>query len=184
MTTTRCSERQSGRRSPRAGFTLVELLLAVTIIAILASVAFVISAGVRKKAERVQCGENLKALHMALNSYLVDNKRWPQVDRDVSEEEKYWQDWKLKLEPYDLPDKTWMCPSHKRATKEEFLRFSSYHPMTFDGKSIMSPHRWSNMPWVVEIGDNHGKGPLMIMPDGSIQTTVSVDEPFTTLDKR
>ena len=169
---------------PRAAFTLMELLAVITIVAILASVAFVIGAGLRKKAERVQCGENLTALHMALGAYLVDHKRWPQNNAEVEDEERYWQIWAEKLEDYDLPDKVWMCPTHVRATKDEFLRYSSYHPMPFDGKSILTPHRWSNMPWVIEIGDNHGKGPLMIMPDGSIQETVSLEKPFTTMDER
>lgn len=167
-----------------AAFTLVELLAVITIIAILSSIAFVVHAGVRKKAEQVQCGENLKSLHMALSAYLIDHKHWPQVARGIEDEEQYWKDWALLLGDYDLPDKVWMCPTHKRVTKDEFLRFSSYAPITFDRKSIMTPHRWSNMPWVLEIGDNHGNGPLMIMADGSIQTSVSVEKPFTTLPKR
>ena len=47
---------QLRRREPRSGFTLLELLAVITIVAILASVAFIIGAGLRKKAERVQCG--------------------------------------------------------------------------------------------------------------------------------
>jgi prepilin-type N-terminal cleavage/methylation domain-containing protein len=172
------------RRDPRIAFTLIELLAVITIIAILASVAFVINAGVRKKAERVQCGENLKSLHMALSAYLIDNKRWPQVNADIADEKGYWQDWAAKLENYDLPDKVWMCPTHLRATKDEFLRYSSYHPMPFDGISQLSPYKWKNMPWVIEIGDNHGKGPLMIMPDGSIQTAVNIEKPLTSVEKR
>ena len=176
---------QSPHRSFRpAGFTLVELLAVITIIAILASIAFVVNSGVRKKAERVQCGENLKSLHMALSAYLIDNKHWPQVAPNVDDEEVYWKQWALVLSDYDLPDKVWMCPTHKRVTKDEFLRYSSYLPMTFDRKSNMTPYRWSNMPWVLEIGDNHGNGPLMIMPDGSIQASVSVEKPFTTMGNR
>ena len=167
------------------GFTLMELLAVITIIAILASIAFVINSGVRKKAERVQCCENLKSLHMALRSYLIDHKHWPQVNPEFgSQEESYWQQWAERLSDYALPDKVWMCPTHKRVTKDEFLRYSSYHPMTFDRKSIMTPHRWGNMPWVLEIGDNHGNGPLLIMADGRIQASESFEKPFTTLEKR
>jgi hypothetical protein len=150
---------------------------------VLASAAVLIASGIRKKAERVQCGENMKALHMALSAYLIDFKQWPQVGV-VDDEELYWQAWSSKLEKYDLPDKVWMCPTHMRATKDEFLRYSSYHPMPFDGTSIMSPRRWKNMPWILEIGDNHGKGPLMIMEDGSIQTAPNIEKPFTTIDSR
>lgn len=173
------------RRQPqRAAFTLVELLAVLTIIAVLASVIFVLSMSVRKKAERVQCGENLKTLHMALSNYLTDHQRWPQVGK-IEDEEAYWQAWGEKLNDYNLPDSVWMCPTHKRVTKDEFLRFSSYHPMPFDGSSVYVPHFWPNMPWVMEIGDNHGKGPLMVMPDGSIQTAeYSVDKPFATTKKR
>ena len=174
------------RQGATSAFTLLELLTVVTIIAVLASVVFALSSSIRKKAERVACGENLKTLHMALSTYLVDNKRWPQISTDsIQDEEEYWQAWVRALEPYKLPDKVWMCPTYKRATREELLRFSSYHPFPFDGKSIHTPYRWSNMPWVAEIGDNHGDGALLIMPDGSIQTAeYNIETPFTTLPKR
>ena len=168
-----------------AGFTILEILAVIAVISILAAVAFGLSGAIRKKAERVQCGENLKSLHMALTSYLTDHKRWPQVDRDIEDEEQYWQAWVQILEPYDIPEKVWMCPTHERVTKDEFVRYSSYHPMPFDGVSIHTPHKWKNMPWVVEIGDNHGDGSLMIMPDGSIQTAeYNVDSPFSSLPRR
>ncbi|MFT4546412.1 MAG: prepilin-type N-terminal cleavage/methylation domain-containing protein [Verrucomicrobiales bacterium] len=179
---TQLSTRSKAKSSKRA-FTLIELLAVITIIAILASVLFVVGKGVRRKAEQVQCGNNLKTLHIALGAYLQDNKRWPQVAAG-DDEEAYWQTWADVLEPYELPDKVWMCPSHMRATKDEFLRYSSYHPMPFDGKSAMTPYRWSNMPWVMEIGDNHGDGPLMIMPDGSIQAGVNIEKPLETLKGR
>lgn len=178
------SRSRSSTRPRRAAFTLVELLAVIGIIAVLASVAFTLSLAVRKKAERVQCGENLKTLHTALSTYLYDNKRWPQV-AGGDDEEEYWQRWAAVLEPYKLPDKVWMCPTHKRVTKDELLQYSSYHPMPFDGISIHTPHKWKNMPWVMEIGDNHGDGALMVMPDGSIQTAeYNVDKPISTTPRR
>lgn len=170
--------------SYKRAFTLIELLAIITIIAILASVIFVISMGVRKKAEQVQCGNNLKALHVALSAYLQDNGHWPQVNANVSDEEIYWKAWEATLKPYELPDKVWMCPTHRRVTEDDFFRYSSYHPMPFDANGPMTPYKWSNMPWVMEIGDNHGNGPLMIMPDGSIIPGMSIEQPLQTLKSR
>ena len=168
----------------KSGFTLIELMVAVAIIAVLIAISIVIGQGLRKKAERIACGENMKSLHTALHAYLMDHKHWPQVKAVSDDEEDYWQAWADTLKDYDLPDEVWMCPTHKRITKDEYLRYSSYHPMPFDRKSQFTPYKWK-MPWVVEIGDNHGKGPLLIMHDGSIQEAeYSVDTPATTLPQR
>jgi len=168
----------------RAGVTIIELLVGITILAVLVSMIIVVTKGLKEKAERIACGENMKNLHVALSAYLTDHQRWPQVTAETEDEEDYWQTWAEVFKEYDLPDNVWMCPTHKRKTKDEYLRYSSYHPMPFDGKSVFTPYKWK-MPWVIEIGDNHGKGPLQIWHDGSIsEAEYSMDKPATTIKKK
>ena len=171
------------KRGQRAGFTLIELMFVITIISILLSVVWTVGKGLRKRAERVACGANLTTLHIALQSYVDEIGYWPQVPVPDNDEEKYWEAWRAKLARYEVADKNWLCPSHLRVMRDVTEPYSSYLPNNFDGTSRMVPHKW-RMPWLVEIGDNHGDGPLVIYPDGSIDTTVSLENPETSLERR
>ena len=169
----------------RSAFTLIELLAMMTILAVLVGLGALAASGIRKRAERAACSKNMTSLHLALNTYLTDNKHWPQVTPEGDDEEQFWQAWKNVLLKYELPDKVWMCPTHRRVTHDEFLQYSSYLPTQFDRTSRLTPFKW-HQPWVVEIGDNHGDGPLAIFADGSVQALedLSLDEPKTSLKKR
>jgi prepilin-type N-terminal cleavage/methylation domain-containing protein/prepilin-type processing-associated H-X9-DG protein len=62
----------SGKRRPR-GFSLVELLVVVGIIAILLAAVFAAVTKVRGSARRIECQSNLKTIGAAIHQYLVDN---------------------------------------------------------------------------------------------------------------
>ncbi len=64
------------KRSVR-GFTLVELLVVITIISILASSGFVVFSGVQKQARISKRGEDLRAIKTALEVYYQANKVYP-----------------------------------------------------------------------------------------------------------
>jgi prepilin-type N-terminal cleavage/methylation domain-containing protein len=59
------------RAGTRTGLTITELLVSVTIILILSSVSTVAYTGLQRRAERLSCTGNLRALHAALSGYVL-----------------------------------------------------------------------------------------------------------------
>lgn len=69
---------------PKA-FTLVELLVSISVIAVLVTLILPAVASARENARGVQCQTNLKQIHLALNSYAGDNRDYiPSVDSGLS----------------------------------------------------------------------------------------------------
>ena len=60
----------------RAGFTLVELLVVISVIALLSAILLPVTASVRGYARRVHCLSNLGQLSKAINLYVDDNENW------------------------------------------------------------------------------------------------------------
>ena len=57
----------------RAGFTLIELMIVIAIIAILAAILFPVFNNARKKSLETQCVSNLRQLTTAMKMYATDN---------------------------------------------------------------------------------------------------------------
>ncbi|MBI2844424.1 MAG: prepilin-type N-terminal cleavage/methylation domain-containing protein [Armatimonadetes bacterium] len=60
-----------------SGFSLVELLTVIAIIAILAGIIFPVMTAVKKKSKTTQCMTNLHNISMALKMFKQDNRRFP-----------------------------------------------------------------------------------------------------------
>ncbi len=67
---------KSTHKTPSRGFTLVELLVVIGIIAILISVLLPSLARARKAATTVQCMANLRSIGQALQNYCTQNNGW------------------------------------------------------------------------------------------------------------
>lgn len=164
-----------------AALSLLEILIAVAVIVILATLTIPVISGLRARAQRVQCAANLRNLVVAANAFVQQNGSWPQIgtpEEDESSERGYASAWIKALEPFGAPAKTWICPTiqdllkNPDYSKPENARVD-YIGTPFDDKPT-TPHQWPRQPWFVEIGDVHGNGNLIIFTDGSVSDLKTV----------
>ena len=64
-------------RKRRVGFTLIEIMITIAIIAILAAILLPSFVRARHKAYHAGCLENMKSIRTAMESYQVDNFTYP-----------------------------------------------------------------------------------------------------------
>ncbi|MFT5470995.1 MAG: prepilin-type N-terminal cleavage/methylation domain-containing protein [Verrucomicrobiales bacterium] len=156
----------------KKGFTILEMMVTISIMTILASTIALSWASLRSRAERVGCTFHLQALYVCFDAYCTDNGHWPQVPDDVGEEgHEFFNVFMKELIPYGGDRSVWICPRERRAgtSHETDKKFTgSYIPTQFDARAD-TPWMW-NQPWLIERVDNHEVGQLMILPDGTIQT--------------
>lgn len=85
----------SGKRQSEAGFTLLELIVVMTIIAILATLAVPSFVGAIRSAREAVLREDLHVMRSAIDSYTMDKQKAPQSLDDLV------QDGYLKAIPED-----------------------------------------------------------------------------------
>ena len=68
---------QAARRSRKAGFTLVELLLVVAILGVLATVAIMNTQGMTTEARIRTTQSSIKAIETAISTYEIRNGKYP-----------------------------------------------------------------------------------------------------------
>ncbi|MGH8046888.1 MAG: type II secretion system protein [Chthoniobacterales bacterium] len=155
----------------RAGFTLLELMATITILVILMLLMSGVFSKLPGAGDRVRCTQNLKDIYVGLSSYIDEKGHWPNQPEFTYQQRKEYEDyWLDALKPYGVTKEVWQCPGIKRLGN---IRSDGtnprvhYKPTMFDQKPT-TPRKWPNMPWVVEIGNAHGHGPLLILQDGSV----------------
>ncbi len=158
-------------------FSLIELSVAIGIIAILATIVLVAWPKIIAASESARCMNNMRSLQTSLNSYVQDVGHWPQVPEEVesssSENDFAYEDWWLdELKNYGGTVEVWSCPTIRRLVSSKNPKGrpkTSYTPTPFD-RNPYTPYKWSTQPWLVEIGNMHGRGALLCFPDGSVHT--------------
>ena len=104
MTMTTCFRTDSDRRTRQAGFTLVELLVVISIIMILMSMLMPSLARAKAKAQQIKCVSNMRQLCMAAGMYASDhNSEFPARRIPTNA-------WPHKLKPYYLDWQIIVCP--------------------------------------------------------------------------
>lgn len=158
------------------GISLLELVLVISILAVLAAMAVPAYGFFRRKAEDATCMANLRSLHASFSSYIQDHGMvWPQnpyqldTGSDPEQESKWWFE---ALEPYGGTREVWLCPSERRGfaidTDKEHHEMS-YVPTAFD-EIPNRAYQWARQPWLIERGGFHNEGEAnLIMPDGSMR---------------
>ena len=74
------------RRRTQSGFTLIELIIVMTIIAILATLVVPYFAAAIKHAREAVLREDLQTMRMAIDSYTMDKQKAPQSLDDLVQE--------------------------------------------------------------------------------------------------
>ena len=158
---------------------MIELIVVIAIIATLVAVGTTVSGRMKAAAEETTCTSNMRSLHVGFAAYINDNGEWPQVPEDIfneGDQERSWEFWVESLEPYEIAQKTWLCPTEWNQhvsvlDEDEYPEYwSSYAPTPFEGGGSI-PFKWSNQPWIAEKGNYHGNGVKLMMPNGNIRTS-------------
>jgi prepilin-type N-terminal cleavage/methylation domain-containing protein len=158
--------------SERCGFTLMEILVALGVLAVLVIVSLVAYKPLLARADAGRCMANMRGLHVVLSAYIQDRAQWPQEPRDLWEgdNEAAVEDWWIEeLKPYGAEERVWQCPTLARQQRSAAdAQRMHYAPTRFDARPF-TPFRWAKQPWLIEIGNMHGRGAHILFPDGSIR---------------
>jgi prepilin-type N-terminal cleavage/methylation domain-containing protein len=159
----------------RQAFTLLEIVVVLLIITILSLLVFPNYNSIVAAAQEAMCAQNMRKIRLALGGYLEDHGMvWPQAPVEGAEQQIQ-QFWFATLEPYDISRKTWQCPTIRSKMEERQLGDVPMHyaPTAFDATPNIA-NRWATQPWLIEVADAHGHGPLICFPDGSVKSFYKV----------
>ncbi len=156
----------------RQSFTLVELVVAIAILGVLAVLVNIAISHIRARTEVANCTANLKSLYTAFATHVNDKGQWPQISIELKGR-PYELAWFNALQPYGIVEKNWQCPTIARDMTDLDIEGQEpplihYTPTHFD-EHPLTPFKWPNQPWLTEIGDAHGRGPMTILTSGAVR---------------
>ena len=130
-------------RNEKNGFTLVELLVVIGIIAILASIAMPAYQTSLAKADSIGCMANLRQIGIATQNYLTDHDNtYPFIEPNPKISQIYPSQVGAKsildtFSPYGVTTKTLQCPSDMKQPQSSYAKYGSsyiWDPMS-DGEA-------------------------------------------------
>jgi prepilin-type N-terminal cleavage/methylation domain-containing protein/prepilin-type processing-associated H-X9-DG protein len=108
----------SAVRAARKGFTLVELLVVIGIIAVLISILLPALSMARENANRVKCANNLKQIGLSIYMFSKDNNRIPYNSTMAGGGDSWWRSWMYLPDYFQLTqqdgaaDILFVCPTN------------------------------------------------------------------------
>lgn len=94
----------------RIGFTLVELLVVISIIALLLAVLMPALENARKQARLIVCQSNLRQWGISFRMYCNDNNGYFFSGLVNGQEAGWGEYWRVTMKPYTQNEKMWLCP--------------------------------------------------------------------------
>jgi len=145
-----------------AGFTLAELLVVISIIALLISILTPALGKVRTLARRTACRSQLRGIGMALRMYIDDNDQTMPVAAQLPSEEPNLPCITDVLLPYLKNKKATRCPSDRQENYFETEGSSYEYPHFVRGKRVDGTFlgkNWgeANTPVLFDFGPFHNR---------------------------
>jgi prepilin-type processing-associated H-X9-DG protein/prepilin-type N-terminal cleavage/methylation domain-containing protein len=103
------------RRLSRQGFTLVELLVSITIILVLAGVLAPLGKGMLSRSRTINCGKNLRQIGIATMAYASENNMT--LPQTVHQRRSGGVSWSISLQPYSGTKLVFRCEQDPHATR-------------------------------------------------------------------
>lgn len=127
----------------KSGFTLIEMLVVIAIIAILAAILFPVFGRAREKARTASCASNLKQIGLAVLMYSQDyDETLPMVWLDDNGTAGYQSGdstWAELIRPYVKNDQIYRCPSASGDDKTQTYHYAVNNAYYGTGDSYSPP---------------------------------------------
>jgi prepilin-type N-terminal cleavage/methylation domain-containing protein/prepilin-type processing-associated H-X9-DG protein len=143
---------------PGRGFSVVELLVVIALIAILAALLLPALVSAREKARRVACVKNLGQMGAGLCMYVLDNSVYPRYGSPLQNDRVSYWDYTL-LPSAANATKLFHCPKVSKLTDNENWNFSHY-PQTNMFANASYGYNAHGTRFIDDMGPSRGLSPL------------------------
>jgi len=166
----------NSRRFSTNGFTLVALLVIIAVIAVLAAMLLPALASAKRKAQRINCINNLKQLGLAYRIWEGDNgDKYPMAVFNINSGADTFRCFQVMSNELSTP-RILVCPADTRTAAANFIRLKNQNVSYFVGLDAKD-----SLPLMFLSGDRNITGPaapengiLKLVPGGSVSWTAEI----------